>query len=202
MAGGFPCQDFSLAGRRQGMGGARGGLWWEMHRVVAELRPAWVVGENVLGLLSAVCKPQCPGGCIAAHGGVMGAVIGSLGELGYGVAYRVLDARWAGVAQRRRRVFLVGHPRAERAAQVLLEPEGCPGDPPTRREAQPCSAGAVGLGADSTRVPFVNALTAAGGGVDDNDAQAGHLVACCGGAVAGPPRAERPGRRDLRGGGR
>lgn len=123
LCGGFPCQDLSVAGRRAGLAGERSGLFYEFMRLAAEFRPAWVVIENVPGLLS-------------SNGGRdMGTVLGTLGRLGYGYAYRVLDAQYFGVAQRRRRVFIVGHSRAERAAQVLFEPESCAGDSPPSREA-------------------------------------------------------------------
>lgn len=113
VCGGFPCQDLSLAGRREGLAGSRSGLWWEFHRIIGFLRPPWVVIENVPGLLS------------SNRGRDMGAILGALGELGYGWAYRIMDARWTGVPQRRRRVFIVGHLGTRtRAAEVLLEPEG------------------------------------------------------------------------------
>ncbi len=131
VCGGFPCQDLSVAGRRAGLRGKRSGLWWEFHRILKELRPKWAVIENVPGLLS------------SGGGRDFGAILGSLGELGYGLAYRVLDARWFGVPQRRRRVFVVaclGDPAG--AAQVLLEPESLCGDFEESREAGPGSAGA------------------------------------------------------------
>lgn len=124
ICGGFPCQDLSVAGRRAGLAGKRSGLFYEFMRIADECAPTWVLIENVPGLLS-------------SNGGRdMGAVLGTLGELGYGWAYRVLDAQYFGVAQRRRRVFIVGClGDAARAAQVLFEPESLPGDPPPRREA-------------------------------------------------------------------
>ena len=124
ICGGFPCQDLSVAGRRAGLAGERSGLFYEFMRVVGELSPTWVLIENVPGLLS-------------SNGGRdMGTVLGTVGELGYGWGYRVLDAQYFGVAQRRRRVFIVGClGDAARAAQVLLEPESCSGDSPPRREA-------------------------------------------------------------------
>lgn len=124
ICGGFPCQDISVAGRRAGLAGARSGLWWEFHRIISELRPRWVCIENVAGLLS------------SKKGRDMGAILWSLGQLGYGYAYRVLDAQWFGVAQRRKRVFIVGClGDAASAAQVLFEPESSSGDtPPSRGE--------------------------------------------------------------------
>ena len=96
ITGGFPCQDLSVAGRRAGLAGERSGLFWEIHRLLDETKTKWFVLENVPGLLS------------SNNGRDMGIVLGSLAELGYGLAYRILDAQHFGVAQRRRRVFIVG----------------------------------------------------------------------------------------------
>jgi DNA (cytosine-5)-methyltransferase 1 len=123
--GGFPCQDVSVAGKRRGLSGDRSGLWHEFHRVLRELRPRWTVIENVPGLLSSGAEP----------GADFGVVLRGLVDLGYGVAWRVLDARWWGVPQRRRRVFVVGClGDAARAAAVLAVCESCGGHPQTRRE--------------------------------------------------------------------
>jgi len=122
LCGGFPCQDVSVAGRRAGLAGGRSGLFYEFARLIEQGRPRWVLIENVPGLLS------------SNSGRDMGAVLGTLGELGYGYAYRVLDASYFGVPQRRRRVVIVGCLRdAVRAGQVLFEPEGSIGDPASRR---------------------------------------------------------------------
>lgn len=107
LCGGFPCQDLSVAGKRAGLAGERSGLFWEIVRLADTLRPNWLVLENVPGLLS-------------SNGGAdMATVVGALNDLGYLGAWRVLDAQWFGVAQRRRRVFLVGCLGAERLAAVL-----------------------------------------------------------------------------------
>lgn len=96
IVGGFPCQDLSNAGKRAGLAGARSGLFWEICRLLDETKAKYFILENVPGLLS-------------SNGGKdMEAVIGALVERGYGVAYRVLDAQYFGVPQRRRRVFIVG----------------------------------------------------------------------------------------------
>jgi DNA (cytosine-5)-methyltransferase 1 len=117
LVGGFPCQDLSTAGSRKGLRGAQSSLWWEFHRLVGELHPTWVLVENVPGMLS------------SNKGRDMGAILWSLGDLGYWWAYRVLDAQWFGLPQRRKRVFIVGHIGDRTApAKVLLEPEGCAGD--------------------------------------------------------------------------
>lgn len=156
-------KTFSVAGARRGMGeGTRSGLYWHLDRLMAEFRPAWVVFENVPGLLS------------SQDGRDMGAVVGSLAERGYGWAYRVLDAQHFGVPQRRRRVVIVGRLGDSGAApaRVLLEPEG--GD---RDSASGGSSGAVAAASPARGV--VSALTANGVGTcgpDDNQAQAGHFV--------------------------
>lgn len=151
ICGGFPCQDLSVAGRRAGLAGNRSGLFYEFMRVVADLAPRWVLIENVPGLLS------------SNRGRDMGTVIGTLGQLGYGWAYRVLDAQHFGVAQRRRRVFIVGClGGGAAAAQVLFEPESLSGHPAPSREAGQDVAGTLGACAnrrgwndDTDRATFV-----------------------------------------------
>ena len=123
ICGGFPCQDVSVAGRRAGLAGERSGLWFEFHRIARELRPEWLLIENVPGLLS------------SHQGADFAVILQGLAELGYGVAWRVLDAQYFGLAQRRKRVFIVGHLGDGRAAEVLFEREGVRWDPPARRAA-------------------------------------------------------------------
>jgi DNA (cytosine-5)-methyltransferase 1 len=122
--GGFPCQDVSVAGRRAGLAGERSGLFHEFIRLAATLRPRWIVIENVPGLLS------------SNDGGDMGTILGTLADLGYGWAYRVLDAQHFGLAQRRERVFIVGYlGDGARALEVLFEPESGSGDTAAGRRA-------------------------------------------------------------------
>jgi DNA-cytosine methyltransferase len=97
ITGGFPCQDLSVAGRRAGLSGSRSGLFWEICRLLDETKAQNFILENVPGLLS------------SNEGRDMGTVIRALEERGYSVAWRVLDAQHFGVAQRRRRVFIVGN---------------------------------------------------------------------------------------------
>jgi len=122
ICGGFPCQDVSVAGRRKGLAGERSGLWFEFHRILEECRPEWFIVENVPGLLS------------SNKGRDFAIIIQGLAELGYGVVWRILDAQYFGVAQRRRRVFIVGHLGDGRAAEVLFESSGSKGDPPPSRK--------------------------------------------------------------------
>jgi DNA (cytosine-5)-methyltransferase 1 len=117
ICGGFPCQDLSVAGRRSGLDGERSGLFYEIARVIENSKPRWFVLENVPGLLS------------SGGGRDMAIVLDTLAKLGYGVAYRILDSQYFGVAQRRRRVFIVGSLGSGRVAQILFEREGLRGNP-------------------------------------------------------------------------
>jgi DNA (cytosine-5)-methyltransferase 1 len=130
LVGGTPCQSFSVAGLRGGLADPRGNLALRFVQLAAVMQPKWIVWENVPGVLS------------SGKGRDFGTFLGALGELGYGFAYRILDAQWFGVAQRRRRVFVVGHLGDwRRAAAVLFERESVFGNPPTR--------GATGQGSAS-----------------------------------------------------
>ena len=141
LVGGTPCQSFSVAGLRMGLADARGNLTLEFLRLVRACAPRWVVWENVPGVLS------------QDEGRAFGAFLGGLADLGYGWAYRILDAQHVrvdgypgAVPQRRRRVFVVGCARGDfaRAASVLLEPESLHGDsPPRRKSGQEAAADAA-----------------------------------------------------------
>lgn len=121
IVGGTPCQAFSVAGLRKGLADPRGNLTLTFLSILARYRPRWVVWENVPGVLS-------------DKTGAFGSFLGGLGELGYGFAYRVLDAQYFGVPQRRRRVFVVGCLGDwRRAAAVLFERQSLQGNPPPRR---------------------------------------------------------------------
>jgi DNA (cytosine-5)-methyltransferase 1 len=123
MVGGTPCQSFSVAGKRGGLDDPRGNLTLEFLRLAGRLRPTWIVWENVPGVLS------------IDKGRTFGAFLHALGELGYGFAYRILDAQFFGVAQRRRRVFVVGCLGSwQRAAAVLFDAPGLRWNPPPSRE--------------------------------------------------------------------
>lgn len=125
LVGGTPCQSFSIAGLRGGMDDDRGNLALEYLKLAQRKRPQWLVWENVPGVLS-------------SNGGRdFGAFLGGLGELGYGFAYRVLDAQYFRVPQRRRRVFVIGYLGDWRpAAAVLFEREGLRRNPPPSRETR------------------------------------------------------------------
>lgn len=111
ICGGFPCQDLSTAGKRRGLAGEKSGLWHEFARIIDMAEPAWVVIENVFGLLS-------------SNGGKdLAVIINWLVHRGYGVGWRVLDAQGFGLAQRRKRVFIVASFGSPRGCTVLLEPQ-------------------------------------------------------------------------------
>jgi len=122
LVGGTPCQSFSVAGLRKGLDDPRGNLALTYVGILDKFRPKWCIWENVPGVLS------------SGKGRDFGAFLGALGELGYGWAYRVLDAQNFGVAQRRRRVFVVGClGNWESAAKILFESESLSGDIKTGR---------------------------------------------------------------------
>jgi DNA (cytosine-5)-methyltransferase 1 len=110
--GGFPCQDVSLAnqGKRKGLQGERSGLFYAFAELVEERRPSWIILENVPGLLN-------------SHGGEdFRTILNRLDELGYGVSWRVLDAKHFGTPQRRRRIYIVASRGSLSSAEVLFEP--------------------------------------------------------------------------------
>ena len=133
LVGGTPCQAFSVAGLRSGFADPRGGLTLEFVRLAKALQSRWIVWENVPGVLS------------QDAGRAFGAFLGALGDLGYGWAYRVLDAQYVrvdgyprAVPQRRKRVFVVACAGGQsgRAGAVLFEPEGVRRDSPPRRASR------------------------------------------------------------------
>lgn len=159
LCGGTPCQSFSIAGLRKGLDDPRGNLMLTYLALAERFNPRWLVWENVPGVLS------------ANEGRDFGAFLAGLGQLGYGFAYRVLDAQYTrtrgfpyAVPQRRRRVFVVGYLGDwRRAAAVLFDAESLRGNPAPRREAGQAIAGT--LGARTCR------------SIGAQDAQNGHLIA-------------------------
>ncbi|WP_458400065.1 DNA cytosine methyltransferase [Mailhella sp.] len=128
VVGGTPCQSFSIAGRREGLDGASG-LVFEYFRLLSEIRPRWFVWENV------------PGAFSSNKGADFQSILREWDKLGYHVAWRVLDAQFFGVPQRRRRIFAVGHLGNWRyPAKVLFEPDCLRGDTPKIGKARKGSA--------------------------------------------------------------
>lgn len=186
LVGGTPCQSFSVAGLRKGMQDPRGNLALTYLAIAERYRPRWLVWENVPGVLS------------SNEGRDFGSFLGGLGKLGYGFSYRVLDAQYFGVPQRRRRVFVVGCIGDWRsAAKVLFEPESLQRNPPPSRETREEVAGTstsrsnsggwsqdVDLAASGymrTVPETVGALTDGahnGGGLNGQDAYSGRIFPC------------------------
>ena len=161
LVGGTPCQSFSVAGLRKGLDDPRGNLTLVYLGILDRFRPRWMVWENVPGVLS-------------DKGNAFGAFLGGLAELGYGFAYRVLDAQyvrvggfWRAVPQRRRRVFVVGYLGDwRRAAAVLFDRESLCGNSPPRRLPGERAA------------PTLSARTQGGGGLGtDFDCDGGNNTA-------------------------
>jgi DNA (cytosine-5)-methyltransferase 1 len=174
LAGGTPCQSFSVAGLRGGMADARGNLALEYLRLADRLKPRWIFWENVPGVLSSWSGAEPPSDLVegqeweATETSDFGCFLQGLSELGYGWAYRSLDAQYAGLAQRRERVFVVGYLGDwRRAAAVLFEPASLRGDSAPRRTK----------GKDVA--PTISARPTGGGGLGTDFDLDGGLIARC-----------------------
>jgi DNA (cytosine-5)-methyltransferase 1 len=184
LVGGTPCQSFSVAGLRGGLDDDRGNLALEFCRLAQREQPRWIVWENVPGVLS-------------SNGGRdFGSILGALEDLGYGLAYRVLDAQYFGVAQRRRRVFVVGYLGDWRpAAAVLFERHSMSGHPAPSRKArqevaEAAATGTGGSGGDGGARPDLAGPLTAGmhkGPRGTEAVESGHVV------TVGTLRAHHPG---------
>jgi DNA (cytosine-5)-methyltransferase 1 len=186
LVGGTPCQSFSIAGLRGGLDDERGNLALEFLKLAQRLRPRWILWENVPGILSSLshsapdpCPPPPPVdmGCDGAemdtedeydseelHG--FNSFLAGLSEIGYGFAYRILDAQYDGLAQRRERVFVVGYLGDwRRAAAVLSERESLSWNPPPCRTSRKDITGTLG------------SRTTAGGGLGTDFDLDGGLIA-------------------------
>ncbi len=156
VVGGFPCQDVSVAGKREGITGERSGLFYELVRVAVELRSRFLVWENVPGLFSAFTRTADPPDAVEGREWEVDetsdfeAVLSHLAERGFHGGWRVLDARHFGVPQSRRRIFGVfSRDRADagRCAEILSLSTGVRRDSAPCREAQPRTAAGTEGGA-------------------------------------------------------
>tara|TARA_R100000951_G_scaffold90930_1_gene79262 strand:- start:2052 stop:2984 length:933 start_codon:yes stop_codon:yes gene_type:complete len=170
LVGGTPCQSFSVAGLRKGLDDPRGNLMLTYLAIAERYQPRWLVWENVPGVLS------------SNRGRDFGTFLAALGQIGYGFAYRVLDAKYAGVAQRRRRVFVVGYLGDwRRAAAVLFERESLSGHPAPSKEAGEEAADTLTVGANQysgfNGEPVVaKCLTARGDGAGNLDPETSNML--------------------------
>lgn len=154
VVGGTPCQSFSVAGLRKGLEDPRGNLALTFCGILDKFRPKWFIWENVPGVLS------------SGGGRDFGSFLGAVAEIGYGFSYRVLDAQYFGVPQRRRRVFVVGHLGDWRpTAEVLFESESLQRDTKPSRKEEKNSPGFIETGFGAYRQSTVGGTTKASGGV-------------------------------------
>jgi DNA (cytosine-5)-methyltransferase 1 len=174
LVGGTPCQSFSVAGLRKGLDDPRGNLMLTYLAIAAKYRPKWLVWENVPGVLS-------------SNGGLdFASLLRGMGKCGYGFAYRILDAQYFGVAQRRRRVFVVGYAgNWQRAAAVLFERESLQGNIAPRRKEGEKVAPTVTQGAPFSRTGnerveaealVAKCLTARGAGAGNLDPETSNML--------------------------
>ncbi len=154
ITGGFPCQDLSVAGKRAGLAGERSGLFWEIARLVEETQTEYFIIENVPGLLT------------SNKGRDFGVVVGTMADIGYSLAWRVLDAQYFGVPQRRRRVFIVGRRASDSSspAEILFKSDGLRRDPstsqPKGQDSAPSTARSFGQTGFAKYSEGVTTLTA------------------------------------------
>lgn len=174
VCGGFPCQPFSVAGKREGRDDVRGNLFWNALAFATHVKAETLIMENVPGLLT------------SDSGRTFGSILASLADAGFlHREWRVLDSQFFGVPQRRRRVWIVASTRAPSRSPLLAEPEGLRWHSAPRYEARQDVADRAGQGAESgsggilAERGVVQALTQglASGGPDAAHAQAGWLVA-------------------------
>lgn len=170
ITGGFPCQDLSVAGKRRGLAGERSGLFWEISRLIEETQTEWFILENVPGLLT------------SNKGRDFGVVIGTLADIGYSLSWRVLDAQYFGVPQRRRRIFIVGRRTGDglSSAEVLFKSEGLRRNTtqskPQGKDSATSTTRSVNLASGK---PIANTIPAElyhHGSVVNQDANNGHVV--------------------------
>ena len=198
ICGGFPCQDLSVAGQRRGLAGDRSGLFFEFARIAGELKPHWLLIENVPGLLS------------SNQGLDFAIVLDTLDECGYGVSWRILNSQFFGVPQRRRRVFIVGHLGAPCPPEILFESEGgggniAAGGKTGEGVANPLGASTSSFGGqrydldNETYVADVCPVLRAGNNQTGGDRPPGTDVDTCESLIAQPLRANRWGGSDSHG---
>ena len=187
---GSPCQDLSVAGRRAGLAGERSGLFMEAIRIIKEMRdernrradepvrPRYAVWENVPGAFSSnkgedfrvvleeLCRVKDGNAAVPRPADGKWADAGAIVADGYSVAWRVLDAQYWGVPQRRRRIYLVADFGGQRAAEILFEREGLQRSFKSSREAWEAVGRDIadGVGAADRTVENDGQSVAAGGG--------------------------------------
>ena len=163
IVGGFPCQDISIAGLRRGIKeGSRSGLWSEFSRLISEIRPKFVIVENVSGLLSGPSEQP---------GGWFGRVLGDLAEIGYDAEWDSIQASAMGSLHARDRVWLIAYPNTD---SVRLQ----------RRWRQPSGTWTEEQFTRLVQVALQSAIpTRSGGGIHDGVPNRSHRLKSLGNAV-------------------
>ena len=170
ITGGFPCQDLSVAGKRRGLAGERSGLFWEIARLIEETKTEWFILENVPGLLT------------SNKGADFGVVVGTMADIGYSLSWRVLDAQYFGVPQRRRRVFILGRRTGDglSPAEVLFKSEGLRRNTKTSKQTRENfttnTTGSVNLSSGKSIANTIPAELYHKSTVVNQDVNNGHLV--------------------------
>ena len=204
---GSPCQDVSIAGRREGLSGGRSGLFFEAIRIIREMReatngeyPRWAVWENVPGALSShngedfrqvlesLIRVQEPEADVPLPAGGRWLPAGEIMGDGYALAWRILDAAqgW-GVAQRRKRVFVVLDLAGGRAGEVLFESEGLSGYTPPGGEARKGAAGGAARSAGAAGFCYESGEASRGIGYQEEESPTLRCWKPPGVAVREPP---------------
>jgi DNA (cytosine-5)-methyltransferase 1 len=170
LVGGTPCQAFSVAGLRKGLEDPRGNLTLVYTGILDRFKPKWFVWENVPGVLS------------SSGGRDFGSFLGAVAELGYGFSYRVLDAQYFGVPQRRRRVFVVGCLGDwVSASKVLFEPDCLSRDTEESRKSREKTSSTSQGRFDGNGIPRTVGTLCADthpGAYSGQDAYSGRLIPC------------------------
>jgi len=143
LVGGFPCQAFSVAGKRRGFNDTRGTLFFDIARICSEKRPRYLVLENVKGLLS------------HDNGKTFQTILGVLSDMGYGVEWQVLNSKNYGVPQNRERIFIVGHLGGS-GGQKILSLERTMSEIGSNKLRQ---TGVIGKDSEATRVYDIKGLS-------------------------------------------
>lgn len=142
VVGGFPCQAFSIAGKRLGFADTRGTLFFDIARILKEKRPRLFLLENVKGLLS------------HDNGRTFKTIIATLDELGYDIQWQVLNSKNHGVPQNRERIFIIGHSRGTPRPKIFPFRGTDAEDSESRQVATTINAGGGGQGAKTGLYAF------------------------------------------------
>jgi len=186
LCGGFPCQSFSIAGKRRGFEDTRGTMFFEIARILEVKRPKTVLLENVKGLLN------------HNKGETFRVILQTLDELGYETQWMVLNSKFFGVPQNRERVFIIGNIRGERRSEILPFRESDQNINEESSEIYQCHSARYYKGANGTHIKQLNNPTHSNNRIYSEEGISPSLNTAQGGnrqpkirAVLTPDRAEK-----------